>query len=339
MDRVAADSYVYAKASGIYSRSFIGKRVSGLFQAKRVRDLWSLLFEDEVPLVPEGLLALYLERRAEERGVNDFISLLSAYDKPDLLSRTLLSFYDYNNLKAAASAVSVGAEEPPFMVDIKQFSILDRKQWPDIQAMTKNSPLAWFDRVPELEEQVVWETRLDHEYYTAVWNAFLSLSTKDRASTETIIQEEIILQNIVWAMRLTSYYHMDPEQIIPMLACINEKEPTREKLCGPALYVLTRSFDTHTDWDGWKYSWLLNPHEEGFPWELDPRWAQLEGDKFLYRTAMTSFHQNPFTVGVLVSFLKIKQLEDQMIRIAAEGLRLGANETELNEYVGDIFHA
>ena len=80
MDRVAADSYVYAKASGIYSRSFIGKRVSGLFQAKRVRDLWSLLFEDEVPLVPEGLLALYLERRAEERGVNDFISLLSAYE-------------------------------------------------------------------------------------------------------------------------------------------------------------------------------------------------------------------------------------------------------------------
>jgi vacuolar-type H+-ATPase subunit C/Vma6 len=84
---------------------------------------------------------------------------------------------------------------------------------------------------------------------------------------------------------------------------------------------------------------LLNPHEEGFPWTLDPRWAQLTADKYLFRTAMSLFHQNPFTVGVLVSFLKIKQLEDQMIRVAAEGLRLGANETQLNEYVRDIFNA
>lgn len=71
MDRFAADSYVYAKASGIYARSFVGKRTPRLFEAKRLRDLWTTLFNDEVPLVPEGLLTLYLERRAEQKAVDE----------------------------------------------------------------------------------------------------------------------------------------------------------------------------------------------------------------------------------------------------------------------------
>lgn len=339
MDRFAADSYVYAKASGIYARSFVGKRTPRLFEAKRLRDLWTTLFNDEVPLVPEGLLTLYLERRAEQKAVDEFITLLSSYDTPDPLSKALLSFYDYNNLKAAVTAVITGEKDPPFMVDLKQFSILDRTKWPDIAEMTKNGPLAWFNRVPKEAEHLAWENRLDHEYYRSVWRAFLQLSGKDRAATENLIREEIILQNIVWAMRLVSYYNTSADEIESMLAGHDEPESTREILCGPALSVLGRAFDSHADWTGWKYGWLLNPHEEGFPWTLDPRWAQLTADKYLFRTAMSLFHQNPFTVGVLVSFLKIKQLEDQMIRVAAEGLRLGANETQLNEYVGDIFNA
>lgn len=339
MDRFAADSYVYAKACGIYARSFVGKRTWRLFEAKRLRDLWTILFDDEVPLVPEGLLALHLERRAEERAVNEFITLLSSYDTPDQLSRVLLSFYDYNNLKAAVSAIVTGETAPPFMIDLKKFSIIKRDAWPDIGAMTKNGPLSWYDRVPDPEEQVEWENRLDQHYYRSLWQAFISLAGKDRSATETLIREEIILQNIVWTMRLGSYYGKKAEDIEPMLAGHDESPEIRDLLCGPALSVLNRSFDSYSDWKGWSYSWLLNPHEEGFPWELDPRWAQLAADKYLFRTAMSLFHQHPFTVGVLVSFLKIKQLEDQMIRVAAEGLRLGANESQLNEYVGDIFNA
>lgn len=339
MDRFAADSYVYAKACGIYARSFVGKRTMRLFEAKRLRDLWTILFDDEVPLVPEGLLALYLERRAEERAVKDFITLLSSYDKPDPLSCALVSFYDHNNLKAAVSAVITGETAAPFMIDLGRFSSIDYSKWPDIGAMTKDGPLSWYDRVPEASDQVVWENRLDQEYYRSLWHAFLSLPRKDRSATEMLVREEIILQNIVWAMRLGSYYDKKTEDIEPLLAGHDEEESIRDVLCGPALSVLSRSFDTYSDWNGWSYAWLLNPHDEGFPWELDPRWAQLAADKYLFRTAMSLFHQNPFTAGVLVSFFKIKQLEDQMIRVAAEGLRLGANESQLNEYVGDIFNA
>ena len=335
MDKNAAGAYVYAKACGMYARSFVGPRAKRLFESRRLQDLWSLLFKEDVPLVPEGLLALLLERKSGERVVNDFITLLAAYDRPDPLSRALLSLYDYNNLKAASAWASLGRTEKPSLIDIGEFSLFDKDRWPDIAGMTRNSPVAWYNRVPDEGERIEWETRLDHQYYRSLWSALQSLDRQDRAATEDLVRTEIILQNVVWAMRLRVYYRKTAEEIVPLLAGYGEAPDVSSQLCKPAMDVLERPLDSWGEWSRWKYAWLLNPHEEGVPWELDPRWAQLAADKYLYRRAIEQFHQTPFTVGVLVSFFKIKQLEEQMIRVAAEGLRLGATESQMNDFMGD----
>lgn len=335
MDRSAADSFVYAKACGMYARSFVGPRARKLFETKRLRDLWSLLYGGEVPLVPEGLLALLLERKSEERAVKDFITLLSAYDVPDPLSKALLSLYDYNNLKAASAWAALGRAEPPFMVNLGDFALLQYSAWPDIAAMTRDSSVAWYDRIPEESEQMEWESRLDHEYYRSLWAALSSVASKDRAATEDLIREEIILQNIVWAIRLRVYYRKSEEEITPLLAGSDEEPKVRDALCGPALDTTRRALDSWAEWKDWKYAWLLNPNEEGVPWEIDPRWAQFASEKHLYRKALKLFHQHPFTLGVLVAFFKIKQLEEQNIRVAAEGIRLGATDGQISEFMGD----
>jgi vacuolar-type H+-ATPase subunit C/Vma6 len=334
MEKTGATAYVYAKACGMFSRSFVGPRAGKLFEVKRLQDLWTLLYHTEVPLVPEGMLALLLERKAEESALKDFITLLSMYDTPDPVSRALLSLYDYNNLKAVSSAVSVDKTQKPFLIDTGSFSLFDMSKWPDIAGITKNSPVPWFNRAPDVSEQVEWETKLDHEYYRSLWSAVLSLDSKDRSSEETQIREEIVLQNILWALRLKLYYNMKSEEIIPLLAC-NKADAT---LCRPAISILDRSGDSWKDWENWKYRWLLNTHEEGVPWTLDPRWAQLAADTWLYRLALRSFHQNSDTTGFLVAFFKIKQLEEHMIRVAAEGLRLGAPENQMKDFMGDAQH-
>ncbi|ULQ60357.1 V-type ATPase subunit [Brucepastera parasyntrophica] len=104
-------------------------------------------------------------------------------------------------------------------------------------------------------------------------------------------------------------------------------------MCQPALAALSKPVDSRPEWESWKYKWLLNPYEEGVPWEADPRWMQFASDKYLYHLAMVRFHQHPFTAGVLVSFFKIQQLEQQMIRVAVEGLRLGTTETQMREFM------
>ncbi len=335
MEKAGAASFVYAKACGMYARSFVGPRARKLFEAKRLQDLWTILYDEEVPLVPEGMLALLLERKSEENAVNDFIMLLGVYDKPDPVSCALLSLYDYNNLKAAASSIALGKTEAPFMVDIGKFALFDKTKWPNLALMTRNTPVFWYNRVPEFSEQIEWETRLDHEYYRSLWNALQSLKGIDRTSSEPLIREEIILQNIIWTMRLKVYYNKTQEEIIPMLAGSRDGPKVSGILCAASVSIMDKPVDSWNDWSTWKYSWLLNPHEEGIPWLLDPRWAQLAADKYLYKLALKQFHQNPFTAGVLVSFFKIKQLEEHMIRVAAEGLRLGATENQMQEFMGD----
>lgn len=335
MDKIGADAYIYAKACGMYSRSFVGERTKKLFEVKRLQDLWKLLFRDEVPVVPEGMLALLLERKAEQSAVNDFISLVSVYDTPDDVSCALLSFYDYNNLKAASSSILLGKNEKPFMIDIGAYSLIDTSKWPDLAAMTRDTSVSWYNRVPEISEQISWETRLDNEYYRFLWDVVCSLDQKNRASVEDFIRDEIILQNILWAMRLRVYYNKRTEEIIPMLAgYIDGKHPS-DILCQPAIHMLEKSVDSWNDWVTWKYRWLLNPHEEGVPWTLDPRWAQLVSDRYMYKMAIKRFHEHPFTVSVLVSFFKIKQLEQHYICVAAEGIRLGATENQIQEVLGD----
>ncbi len=301
MEHSGAASYVYAKACGMYARSFVGPRSAKLFAVKRLQDLWSLLYRGEVPLVPEGMLALLLERQSEQQAVDDFVTLLSVYDRPDPLSVALLSLYDFNNLKAASSSIALGRQDPPFMIDTGSFSLFDKGKWPDLAAMTAGSPVSWYDRVPDPAEQVV-------------------------------------LQNIVWAMRLRVYYGKKDAEIIPMLADTGHCAKASDTLCGYAVEMLAKPLDSWKEWESWKYAWLLNPHEEGVPWSLDPRWAQLAADKYLYKLALSRFHRYPFTTGVLVAFFKIKQLEEHMIRVAAEGLRLGASGTETGEFRGEELH-
>ena len=120
-----------------------------------------------------------------------------------------------------------------------------------------------------------------------------------------------------------------------MLAGSGEGAKISGILCQSAISILEKPVDSWKEWYPWKYSWLLNPHEEGVPWSLDPRWAQLAADTYLYKLALRQFHQNPFTVGVLVSFFKIKQLEEHMIRVAAEGLRLGVTDAQMKEFLED----
>ena len=51
---------------------------------------------------------------------------------------------------------------------------------------------------------------------------------------------------------------------------------------------------------------------------------------------MRRFHQTPFTVGALIAFFYTRRLEEYLIRVAAEGIRIGASENQMSEFVEDF---
>lgn len=97
LDNSAASSFVYAKASGLLSKSFVGENASKLFSVQSLRELYVLLFGNEVPAVPEVLLSKEIEVKAAENFAALYKSLLAEFDSPSPILSEILSFYEYEN--------------------------------------------------------------------------------------------------------------------------------------------------------------------------------------------------------------------------------------------------
>lgn len=107
LDRSAASSFVYAKASGLLAKSFVGDNSLRLFSVQSLRELYTLLFEDEVPGVPEVMLSKEIEVRAEKKFLEQYKSLLSEFESPSPILSEILSFYEYEKSeKSENSSVS-----------------------------------------------------------------------------------------------------------------------------------------------------------------------------------------------------------------------------------------
>lgn len=334
MDKSGASAFVYAKASGMLAKSYIGKRAVKLFEVRKLSDLWAMLFDEEVPLIPEFMLARRIEEKAERLFVEDFSRLLSWYSKPDSVLIALLRLYDFTNLKLLSTALYKNDKEIPNIVDIGQFSELNYKAWPDIAKITHGSSLSWYNTVPEVSEQKNCDHVLDVQYIRHLWASVKKLPPGERAPVEKLIKTDIIYQNIIWALRLKVYYDMDNESITASLASLSETPDKTDVLAGPAVKLLDKAVDVYDDWQNWEYKHLLNTHEPDSIWKVDPRWVQQSANSELAERALKDFHKYPFTAMVLTAWFKIKQNEVANIRTAAEALRLNISESEVKEFAG-----
>lgn len=343
MDRSSADAFVYSKASGMLAKSFIGSRAAKLFSVSSLQELWSLVFDSEVPALPETMLAKKIEQDAESRFINDYVSLLRNYSRPDKVLVELLRFYDYDNLKDIAASLcnarySTGKPEPPYLADIKEFSMLRYKAWPDVAGITAGSPVSWYNTVPDFSHQQEFDSKLDLQYIRTLLASIEELPLSSRSVVSDLIQGEVVMNNILWAIRLRVYYGMDKEQVVSRLVtvrdCSSFRDVKNDRLAGAAVRTLDWDLESYADWANWKYAPLLNPHEEGVVWQIDPRWVQQVAKVRFNSMALRQFHRHPFTASVLVTWFKIKQYELDCIRTAAEGLRLSVPQDQVQEFVG-----
>ena len=323
MDRSSANAFVYAKASGMLAKSFVGPRTEKIFEPTKLSELWALLFNEEVPLVPEMILAKKIEQEAENQFVKDFCKLLDCYSNPDKVSLFLLKSFDYGNLREIVFALSNQENDLPELVDIGKYSELKVKNWPNLEKITEKTSFAWYKTVPAISEQRIFDHKLDLQYIKELWKNIETLPSSEREPIKAFIQEKIILDNCIWAMRLKKYYEMSKDEIIENLFSIDENPTEKDDLCGEAIKILDYDFESYDSWQRWKYRKLLNDNLEGDVWFVDPIWFQQSAKIYLIKKAYKSFHQYPFTANVLVSWFFIKEHELDCIRKAVETLRIG----------------
>ena len=329
MDRSAADAYVYAKVCGIISKSYSGINAEKLFAVKSLSELYSLLFDGEVPAVPETLLAKEIEKQAEEHFVRDYESLLNCYEKPEKLLVHLLQYYDYKNLQEIAGALCMQETEEPELTDLRNYALLNYKAWPDIKKITENSPLSWYNRIPDITEQQLMDTKLDFQYLRELWEYASKMPYSIRKDILNVFALEFSFNNILWAIRLRYYYEMPVEEILTHLFFKDTELKKKKKKAGTDLFageavkLLEKDMKNFDDWKDWKYRDFLNPNEEGVLWEIDPPWLESKIHQTMIKNYSLELHKFPLSPMVLVCYFKIKENELDNIRRITEGLRLG----------------
>lgn len=334
MEYSGASAFVYAKASGMLGSVFTGPRASKLFTAKSLPELWMLVFNTEVPLIPQTLLGQRIEEEAEKRFIAQYTSLVEMYDYPHKILTDMLYFYDIENLKELGAALCAKEQSMPHIVELGKYSMFDYGAWPDIAKITKNSPLSWYNKVPDVHEQQHIDTKLDNQYVRMMWEAANEVTGEIREPVLDFFRYTFVMTNIIWTLRLKVYYEMKSDEILEHLACAGDRPLRSDPLAGPAVEILDKAADTYADWEHWKYADMLNPHEEGVIWKIDPRWVENTYKSGMYRRAEKMFHAHPLTDLSLVAWFKIKQHECDIIRTAAEGIRLNVDTAEAMKFAG-----
>ena len=329
MDGSSASSYVYAKASGILARSYTGSRAAKLFSVQKLSELWPLVFTEEVPAIPEILLAKTIEQKASEKFIGEYKKLLSAYDEPAQILVDLIQYFDYENLKSLGAAAAMGQKEMPALRDIRPYNLLNYGAWPSIQKMTQGSDLAWYDKAPEVAEQQQLDNALDLQFIERLWTSSLELGGEEREAVQALLSQRYSMRNVVWVLRLKTYYKMDKNQIVQRLAFLNPQNGRADPLGGAALEILDKSVDNWDDWKNWKYAKFLNPREEGALWSVDPRWVEESSDKEFIQSAAQKFHALTCAPAALFCWFFLKSKELDYIRMATEALRLNVKVREI----------
>ncbi len=334
MERSGAQSYVYAKASGILARSFTGQRALSLFTVRSLAELWSLVLKTEVPAVPETLLAKRLEEEAGAKLVSEYKRLLNMYDRPDDVAVMLLRYFDYKNLKSLGAAAAMEQKERPRLRDITPYNILNYDAWPSIKKITADSPLSWYDKEPEISQQQFLDAKIDRQFVADLWNAAERLGVFERENVEKLILKKYAMRNMTWALRLKVFYKMSSEEILEHIMFLDSQAKKDDLLARDAIEILEKNPEHYEDWAKWKYARFLNAHEEGSVWTIDPGWVEDAAQKELIAKSARIFHSQPFTPVVLVSWFFIKVHELDHIRAAVEALRLNVEAESAMDAAG-----
>ena len=336
MDKSAANSYIYAKASGLLGKSFIDERASELFSVKSLPELWTLIFGSQPPMLPEVLLAKEIESQALKRLINQYVYFLKQFDRSQKILELPLKVFDADNLKTVGAALCSGEKECPALCDLGQYSGFNFSYWPDIKKITEGTSFSWYNEVPDIHKQQENEYKIDIQNVKNFWKSINTLSGQDYEILANLFKTEYTIKNIVWVLRLKINYQMPVEKIIENMIYVGDEPSKEDPVAGAAFAILNKETDAWEQWANWRYAYLLNPHVPGEVWKVDPAWIEGQGRLKLTKMAKQAFHQNPMSVSSLIGWFKVKTFELSCIRMAVESMRLGISNEEAMNTVGII---
>jgi vacuolar-type H+-ATPase subunit C/Vma6 len=199
----------------------------------------------------------------------------------------------------------------------------------DYEKVIASSRYAWVLPLLGTTPIAVIENKLDKEYYVRLLQLARALPAGDRTGVLRLVNLDIALANVIWALRLRFFYGMEWEKAQSLLI---------PGLVGAQRTAVARVFemqpDSVEDWRKWKYAWLIEDQLGESFHSPDPVRAEQKASQRLYVRAHQMFHQNPFTLSPLVAYFMLKEHEVALLKTAVEAVDLSVAEQEVLALVG-----
>jgi len=309
---------------GIYAKSRFDERLLSLSKLSSLSELAKVLFPSEETAVADRDLVNVLQVRFEKKNLELLLGLLSLSPDPHPLLVQVVKEYEYRNLKTL-----VRRKESP----VRQVELWDIGKYKSIPATFDGFP-GYLAKSPyrKLAERIetgsVFEIELylDEEFNKSIAESVRSLPAKEKILIEPLLKKEILLNNLVWALRLRWYYGYSFEETKARLFTLgyDSIEKTVEQF-------YSFSLDNPELWSNWKYGWVLGQQQDGKP---SPSEAETRVMNYLTRKYSYTFHNSPFTLASIYAFFRLKTMEIRFMKTVSEGIRMNVPASELAEMLG-----
>jgi vacuolar-type H+-ATPase subunit C/Vma6 len=326
-------SFILAKVYGMLARTYVGENFREILRLRKVQDIYDRLYPGERAEKPEHQLTAELESRIMQSGIAAMTYVLDSLGDPPAILLHLLRRFEYQGMKSVlrilAPGGAPGLSGEPQVWDLGSYGSIDLAHSRDLTADIAASSYAWVLPLLTTTPVVRIENMLDQDYYKRLLALSRSLPLKDRAGVSRLVNLEITLADVVWALRLRFAFGLEADKarglLIPGLS-----EAERR--------AVDQSFDIPADsiegWRKWRFAWLIEDQlSESFK-APDPVRAEQKATRRLYARAHQLFHQDPFTLTPLVAFFKLKEYEVGFLKTAVEALRLSVSEQDVLALVG-----
>jgi vacuolar-type H+-ATPase subunit C/Vma6 len=331
MSRTSRHAFIMAKVYGIISRSFIGENYRDLLRLKSLSELSERLFPGgPAQPAPKPLrLPIELEERIVRSSIAAMTYVLDYFQDPPPILVHAARKLEYQNVKSVVRGIVNGQLENLRLWDLGAYAAVRLAGAKDMRKTIHASPYSWILPLLETEPLSLVENRLDREYYARFMQLARALPARDRVGVVRLGAAEIALASVIWALRLRFFFRMDAVQAGALLV---------GGTSGSVRAAIEEAFEIPVDsadgWRKWRYGWLLEDQLSDSFTAPDPIRAEQRASRALYARAHAALHQNPFTLGPLVAYFKLKEYEASLLGVAVEALNLSMPEQDVLDIVG-----
>jgi vacuolar-type H+-ATPase subunit C/Vma6 len=327
MSHVSKYAFIHAKMHGLVAKSWFDERLKFLLKITSLIDLSKTLFPGSESGAGEKELISDVQRKFENSVIETLARLLSFFPSPPALLVHALREYDYRNLLTLLREKFSGLEDIRLW-DIGKYAILPRGAAADFPRSLRATPFEKYIELMDTTPLSELEFQIGRQYYEELIACVRSLPAEERKLISPLVETEIRLQNLLWALRLKFYFRMDFDAAQKFLFPLGFPG-----LLNQVRLVFELPPDDPKEWTRLRFGDIFSAERDGV---IDPEAIEGKANQYLYKKTRRFFYTNPFTLASMYAFFRIKKYEARLVTSVSEGIRMGINPQEMAEALGTV---